>query len=149
MNPLEALLSVYLVAHSPFLARLRVEEIEVGSRLKLFRYTKSNGGTVMYQLRIVKDGPKSWQNSLLSGIQFAAPDQDFVAFLLTEDVTNHPPVGWPQRKDSGPFMRFGGYEWVWQQDGKHLAAHDELASFTLENHQARQLGCVMAVDIKS
>lgn len=57
MNPLEALLSVYLVAHSPFLARLRVEEIEVGSRLKLLRYTKSNGGTVMYQLTSLKMDP--------------------------------------------------------------------------------------------
>jgi len=39
------------------------------------------------------------------------------------------------------------YEWVWQEEGKYLVAFDELASFTFENHEARNLGQIIAADL--
>lgn len=145
MNPLEELFSVYLVPFPPFLARLQVEEVEIGSRLVLRRYKKANGKTAKYLLRIAKgglkidpDGDSFWRGPLLGGVQFT-PDPEFLLFLLAEDVTNLPYVGWPYMKNSGPFMRLGRYDWHWLQDGKYLVALDDGHRFVLENREARLL----------
>jgi hypothetical protein len=146
VNPLEELFSVYLIPVPPFLARLQVEEVKIGSRLVLFRYSKANGKPIKYQLCIAKDGlkvdpdgAKFLRGPLLSRIQFLAPDPEFISFLMAEDVTNLPYAGWPQRKNSGPFMCLGRYDWHWQDDGKYLAAFDDSHRFILENREARLL----------
>lgn len=140
---LEMLFSVYLVPFPPFLARLKADEINLSDRIKLLRYRKSTGETVKYCLLTVKARPKVYQNAAMRSIQFAKPDHGFLSFLMLEDTSDLPYVGWPSRKNSGPFVTMGGYEWHWEDDGMRLVAYDGLASFTLETEEAKALARVM------
>lgn len=146
-NPLEFLFSIFLVGHPPFVARLTAEKVKLSDRIEVTRFRRRNGKIVKYQLSLLGiHRPKIYHNALLRDILFHFPDQDFVSFLLTDDVTNLPFVGWPQQKDSGPFMRFGAYDWVWRKNGKDLVATDEGGTFTFSNEEARCLGDILAAD---
>jgi hypothetical protein len=85
-------------------------------------------------------------HSLLRDVEFHFANKDFVSFLLTDDVTNLPFVGWPRRKDGGPFMWFGGYEWIWQENIEHLIVSCDLQSLTFSYQEARRLGSLIAAD---
>lgn len=139
-------LSAYLVPHPPFITRLVVEQVKLSNRMKLLRYMRKDGKVVKYQVNLLGTHRPKIHQSLLRDIEFHFPDRDFVAFLLTHDVSNLPYLGWPQRKDSGPLVRFGAYEWVWQEGGKRLVAYDDLPGFILENEEARRLGRIIEDD---
>lgn len=72
------------------------------------------------------------------------PKQDFNSFLMTQDVSNLPHVGWPlTRKNGGPSMHMGGYEWRWEEDGAFLTVYEDVSSFVLEYEEARALARAM------
>lgn len=144
-NPLEFFFSVYLVRSPPFFARLEMEKVILSNRIMLLRYRKSDGTLVLFDVtkrdhsyKLVHHGDN------IRAIRFFMPEQDFNSFLMTQDVSNLPHVGWPlTRKNSGPYMRMGGYEWRWEEDGAFLAAYDDASSFVLEYEEARALARAM------
>ena len=140
-NPIEFLFSVYLKGSPPFFARLKMEKVILSDRVKLHRFRKADGTIVLFDV-VKRDHryKRIHHGDNVRAIRFFMPEQDFNSFLMAKDVSNLPHVGWPlTRKNGGPSMQMGGYEWRWVEDGTFLTANEDASSFVFEYQEARAL----------
>jgi hypothetical protein len=105
---------------------MKVEEIELSDRVKLLRYRKADGTTVLFD--VAKRDRRSkyiHQDDNIKAIRFFRPEQDFDSFLRNES--------------GGHYIYMGGYQWKWSGDCEYLIAYDGASGFVLENHEAKVL----------